>query len=370
MQSDPDMKAPGLTVADTVGRTPPDEHLCRESDVGHESEPKSDQTGEDEDEHLFRDSDSEQLRTGINDGKLPHELQVQKDSEELDKFLELALEPTSPLTGEAVGPEAAADTAAASTRGNTRLRTKTKPILLEATPTQTISKKRLRPIPLPEDPPTRRTRIQGKKPGAVFLTIQEDGIGHEEPAVQEVRSVRLDLDDPEGFEDDPNKTGEVSEEELNYPEASSSSGRPPVQAESDGERKRAINQLRQSKSKKTKLAQAVAAIGWAWLIENNSADGVEAAELVEEGEQPENVHPTHDRWMVKNITFCRRCGYHQRYRTGKLREPCDGKPANPSSATALQNMISGYHPLQNRKRSREWDDGTSGAKAHRPVKLD
>ena len=121
-------------------------------------------------------------------------------------------------------------------------------------------------------------------------------------------------------------------------------------------------------TKKTRTAKNEAALQWVkHTALSTSAPG--PAPAIQEGIDTV-LHSTHDRWILKEIVFCGKCGCWTGERTGKLAKPCPGEPTFASYKCGLGKMKKGFHPLRTAARPVEWRDCTSGTFAIKDKKLD
>ena len=81
----------------------------------------------------------------------------------------------------------------------------------------------------------------------------------------------------------------------------------------------------------------------------------------------DDVHPSHRRMLLRNILFCKRCGYWSSKKTQKLSSECKIAPPHSDGRAKLKRMMDGYHPDRN---VRAWNDGLSTAIKVRPIGLD
>ena len=80
-----------------------------------------------------------------------------------------------------------------------------------------------------------------------------------------------------------------------------------------------------------------------------------------------NIHHTHHKMMIRNIVFCRKCGYSTSRKTQKLAEACHNKPKNNDVAHKLRRMMKGLHPDRHVD---EWPDGLSTHVKAPPINID
>ena len=71
--------------------------------------------------------------------------------------------------------------------------------------------------------------------------------------------------------------------------------------------------------------------------------------------------------MIRNIVFCKWCGYNASRKTQKLTEVCHKKPKQSDVAQQLRRMMRGLHPDRN---VQEWPGGLSTKGVHHPINLD
>lgn len=68
-----------------------------------------------------------------------------------------------------------------------------------------------------------------------------------------------------------------------------------------------------------------------------------------------NIHVTHIVVAVRNILYCRRCGYWTQHICEKLRDPCPGAPSHSNNSSQLLRLNRGMYP-----RRKDRADGTPG----------
>ena len=71
--------------------------------------------------------------------------------------------------------------------------------------------------------------------------------------------------------------------------------------------------------------------------------------------------------MIRNIVFCKWCGYNASRKTQKLTEVCHKKPQQCDVAQQLRRMMRGLHPDRN---VQEWPGGLSTKGTQHPINLD
>ena len=81
----------------------------------------------------------------------------------------------------------------------------------------------------------------------------------------------------------------------------------------------------------------------------------------------QKIHPSHTRMAVRNVIFCKKCGYWMFSKPISLRKPCPGRPAHNGAAGVLARMMKGLHPD---KKVATWPDGSSTRIAVPIVSLD
>ena len=79
------------------------------------------------------------------------------------------------------------------------------------------------------------------------------------------------------------------------------------------------------------------------------------------------VHTSHRKMLLRNILFCRTCGYWSSKKTQKLSEACILAPPHSDGRAKLKRMMDGYHPDRGIK---AWNDGLSTAIKVKPISLD
>ena len=57
-----------------------------------------------------------------------------------------------------------------------------------------------------------------------------------------------------------------------------------------------------------------------------------------------SIHPSHQKMMLRNIVFCKRCGYSTSRKTQKLSEKCHLQPTHNDVKHKLKRMMEGKHP--------------------------
>ena len=83
---------------------------------------------------------------------------------------------------------------------------------------------------------------------------------------------------------------------------------------------------------------------------------VETAKANAEVPFASEVHPSHREMLIRNIVFCKRCGYWGSKKAQKLIEPCRNEPQHSDGRAKLKRMLDGYHPDRNVK---TWSGGLS-----------
>ena len=81
----------------------------------------------------------------------------------------------------------------------------------------------------------------------------------------------------------------------------------------------------------------------------------------------DEVHISHRKMLLRNILFCRTCGYWSSKKTQKLSEACILAPPHSDGRAKLKRMMDGYHPDRGIK---AWNDGLSTAIKVKPISLD
>ena len=81
----------------------------------------------------------------------------------------------------------------------------------------------------------------------------------------------------------------------------------------------------------------------------------------------DDVHPSHRIMLLRNILFCKRCGYWSSKKTQKLSSECKIAPPHSDGRAKLKRMMDGYHPD---RKVHAWNDGLSTAIKVRPISLD
>ena len=92
-----------------------------------------------------------------------------------------------------------------------------------------------------------------------------------------------------------------------------------------------------------------------------------APEAPTSGNLHDKIHITHKRVAIKNVVFCRRCGYWMQSKPASLSKVCPGKPAHRGAAGKLSRMLKGLRPDT---KTSTWPDGTSTSIAVTTVTLD
>ena len=81
----------------------------------------------------------------------------------------------------------------------------------------------------------------------------------------------------------------------------------------------------------------------------------------------DGVHTSHRRMLLRNILFCKRCGYWSSKKTQKLSTECRLVPPHSDGRAKLKRMLDGYHPDRT---VQAWSDGLSTAIKVKPINLD
>ena len=68
------------------------------------------------------------------------------------------------------------------------------------------------------------------------------------------------------------------------------------------------------------------------------------------------VHPTHRKMLIRNIVFCKKCGYWSSKKAQKLSEPCRNEPQHSDGRAKLKIMLDGFHLDRSMK---TWNGGLS-----------
>ena len=79
------------------------------------------------------------------------------------------------------------------------------------------------------------------------------------------------------------------------------------------------------------------------------------------------IHPSHHKMTIRNIIFCRRCGYSKSRKTQKLADPCNLKPKHADVKLKLKRMIEG---MRSDRKVLQRPDGLSTQVIVSPVNLD
>ena len=80
-----------------------------------------------------------------------------------------------------------------------------------------------------------------------------------------------------------------------------------------------------------------------------------------------DVHPSHHKLLLRNILFCKICGYWSSKKTQKLSTQCCLEPPHSDGRAKLKRMMDGYHPDY---RAAQWSDGMSTAIKHKVTCLE
>ena len=80
-----------------------------------------------------------------------------------------------------------------------------------------------------------------------------------------------------------------------------------------------------------------------------------------------NIDPSHHKMMIRNIVFCKWCGYNTRRNTQKLADECPKVPKHNDVTHKLRRMLLGKHPDRNQL---EWPGGLSTKGTQHLVNLD
>jgi hypothetical protein len=81
----------------------------------------------------------------------------------------------------------------------------------------------------------------------------------------------------------------------------------------------------------------------------------------------DDVHPSHRRMLLRNILFCKRCGYWSSKKTQRLSSECNLAPPHSDGKAKLKRMMEGFHPDRN---VQAWNDGLSTSINVKPIGLD
>ena len=84
-------------------------------------------------------------------------------------------------------------------------------------------------------------------------------------------------------------------------------------------------------------------------------------------ESTTRIHKSHHKMKLRDITFCKHCGYNSSRKPQKLKEECLLKPKHSNVAQQRRRMLRGYHP--NAKLD-FWPDGLSTLEQCQPINLD
>ena len=79
------------------------------------------------------------------------------------------------------------------------------------------------------------------------------------------------------------------------------------------------------------------------------------------------IHKSHHKMRIRDINFCKHCGYNSSRKPQKLKEPCHLKPKHNFAAQQRRRMLAGYHPNANLE---FWPDGLSTLVRCHPTNLD
>ena len=66
------------------------------------------------------------------------------------------------------------------------------------------------------------------------------------------------------------------------------------------------------------------------------------------------IHDSHRQSVIRNLVFCRNCGYTYSQRCAKLQEPCNGRFVHKDTIGRLIRMKKGLHPISTKV---FWPDG-------------
>ena len=79
------------------------------------------------------------------------------------------------------------------------------------------------------------------------------------------------------------------------------------------------------------------------------------------------IHPSHHKMMIRNIVFCKRCGYSKSRKTQKLADKCHLQPKQVDVKQKLKRMMAGKHPDRH---VLKWPDGLSTQVTVPPINID
>ena len=167
------------------------------------------------------------------------------------------------------------------------------------------------------------------------------------------------LDDPEAFE--PFAEEPMESEEDQYlaggdVDIEQPSGSGDVYVPKAKKRKLADDKYKEVSSK-IKAAKDLAANQWAIHLATSSRLTTARRPLIVESETANrsDIHESHQKMAIMNISFCRKCGYWAQRKSQALRAQCKGEPPHQGGSGTLKRMLKGLHPDTKLKL---WPDGT------------
>jgi hypothetical protein len=79
------------------------------------------------------------------------------------------------------------------------------------------------------------------------------------------------------------------------------------------------------------------------------------------------IHKSHHRMLLRDITFCKHCGYNSSRKPQKLKEGCPLGPKHNNVAQQLRRMLKGFHP---NSKLEFWPGGLSTLEKCPPINID
>ena len=116
----------------------------------------------------------------------------------------------------------------------------------------------------------------------------------------------------------------------------------------------------------TKAAKIATRVSWQDKVRSSTVLNEHAAKKFSTTLSTDNIHRTHERWAIRDIVFCGKCGYWMQLRSKSLKTECVNKPPHNNAKYNLGRMKKGLHPLP----SARWDDGVMASAVFPPVRLD
>ena len=222
------------------------------------------------------------------------------------------------------------------------------------------------------DPDTINAMIAKKREAAILRRGEVLRRRIEETAKQ-TRNCRSMLDDDEPIDydhcDEPidydHYDGALQGDEVN---ASGNKSEPAF-------KKRKLNsrQKYDEASRQLRIAKETARRSWVRHGTSSSSTGVSRDPRVnasiDEAQVPfaSEVHPSHHKMLLRNVLFCRKCGYWGSRKTQKLTSQCQNMPPHSDGKCKLNRMMNGLHPDRNIK---QWTDGLDAQIRTAPINLD